>query len=128
MQKCFLENPDYIMTNLKYDINRLRWFPKSLVEEKRVKIAELIERMKNDDPKYLSDYIEYRNSRIKVAGTEEFDIFDEGQFKQEVCGKCPYILNAQSNLERMRLNTMKLEFYYNNGSIMSDSTMRVSMM
>jgi len=60
--EMFLTDEKYILENLSSDINKLLWFPKTLVSDKRQIIKILIDKLKSNSA-YLQDYFEYRKKK-----------------------------------------------------------------
>jgi Ulp1 family protease len=56
----FLEDPDYVLMNIDSDIEKLNWFPKTIIEEKRDEITRLILKIKDKIPirvkKFISNF------------------------------------------------------------------------
>jgi hypothetical protein len=116
--EMFLTDEKYILDNIQKDINRLRWFPATLVEDKRQIIRILIDKLRHNQP-YLKDYLDYRDIRIKQATPDDYDVFNEQEFERELREKCPMVGLQNSFQNRTYLNRLKLDYYYNSNSIVS---------
>ena len=61
----FLEDPDYVLTNIGEDIEKLNWFPKTIIEEKRDEITRLILKIKDKIPIRVNFFQKYFGSNLK---------------------------------------------------------------
>jgi len=81
--EMFVYNQDHIMEQ-KEDMNKMRWFPRKLIQEKRKDIKKIIKDLKDNKVEVIDEYLDKRDQILEKHSKEdhEYDMFNSEEFQQ----------------------------------------------